>query len=188
MTNIFQIILGSSIVTTIATSIVTYIFHKRTERINAEIKREFEMRSQIQTTYFEWKKQTSELLGQVYIYLNRTSKAFEKKYSKLDKYDPYFEDEIIYTSNKRIRDLIIENGHHIPPELLEEASNLVEHYDAWLVKYHNLREVNNDTMTIQIYVGPDGFRFPDKAEEKFKESYVKLFNMITNYNSQTICK
>lgn len=179
MSEIFQIILGSSVVTTIGTSIISYFFHRRTERSNAEIKGEFEHLSRIQTTDFEWKKQTTEILGQIYIYLNRTRLAFERKYSRLEKYDQYFEDEIIFTTNKRIRDLVIENGHHIPPELLDEASKLVEHYDAWLIKYNLIRKINKDTSTIHIYVGTDGFPFPEAAEQKFKESYIQLFNFIT---------
>lgn len=139
MSEIMKIILGSSILTTIATGLISYFFHRRTERLNAEIKREFEIRSQIQTTHFKWKKQTSKILGQVYIHLNRTRLLFQNKYSKLKEYDQYLEDEILFVSNKYIRDSILENGHHIPPELLEEASRLVEHYDAWLVKYHNSR-------------------------------------------------
>ncbi|MDN3654491.1 hypothetical protein QWZ08_02570 [Ferruginibacter paludis] len=63
--------------------------------------------------------------------------------------------------------------------MLGEASSLVEHYDAWPVKYNLFRKINNDASTTQIYVGPDGFRFPENAEEKFKKSYITLFNTIT---------
>ena len=174
MTDLFKIILGSSIVTSFLTSIIAYIFHKKTERTNAEIKREFEILSHD----FEWKQKTTELLGQVYIHLNRTSRAFQNKYSKLENYNAFYEDEIIFTSNKRIRDILLENGHYLPPELLDEASKLIEHYDVWLVKYNNLRKVNNDKSTIQIYVGPDGFNFPENAEEIFKEKYTKMFQSI----------
>ncbi|MDN3654492.1 hypothetical protein QWZ08_02575 [Ferruginibacter paludis] len=53
MTDVVQIILGSSIVTTITTGIISYLLHQKTERFNAEIKREFENRSAIETTNFE---------------------------------------------------------------------------------------------------------------------------------------
>jgi hypothetical protein len=180
MSEIFQVILGSSLVTTFTTSVIAYFFHKRTERTNAIIKREFEILAQKQNTDFESKKQTTQLLGQVYIYLNRTRKAYENKYSKLTKYDPYFEDEIVFASNKRLRDLILDNGHHIPPDLLEDASKIVEHFDVWFTKYNTLRKVEKDIITIHVYVGPDGFRFPIKAEERFKESYIKLYNFIAS--------
>jgi hypothetical protein len=175
MEDLFKTILGSSIVTTILTSAIVYYFHKKTERNNAEIKHEFDKISQIYNTDFEWRKQTTELLGQVYTHLNRTRLAFENTYSKLKKYDSNFEDEIMHTSNKKIRDILLENGHHLPPELLGEASKLIEHYDAWLIKYHTVRKVNEDKNTIHIYVGPDGFAFPEKAEGMFKEKYEEMF-------------
>ena len=69
----------------------------------------------------------------------------------------------------------------IPPEIIEEASKLVEHYDAWLVKYQKLRIEQKDTKTVHIYVGPDGIPYPDDAEEKFKSQYIRLFNQLTTY-------
>ena len=178
MEDLFKTILGSSIVTTILTSAIVYYFHKKTERSNSEIRHEFDRIAQIHNTDFEWRKKTTELLGQVYIHLNRTRLAFENTYCKLKKYDPNFEDEIMYTSNKKIRDILLENGHHLPPELLGEASKLIEHYDAWLIKYHNMRKVNNNESTIHVYVGPDGFAFPDKAEGMFKDKYEEMFRKI----------
>ncbi len=178
MPEILQIIIGSTLTTTFLTSIIAYLFHKRTERTNALIKREFEILAQRQNTDFESKKQTAQLLGQVYIYLNRTRKSYENKYSKLKQYDQYYEDEIVLKSNQQLRTLLLENGHHIPPDLLEDASKIIEHFDVWLSKYHQIRKINNDTNTIQIYVGPDGFRFPIMAEEKFKESYIKLYESL----------
>jgi hypothetical protein len=176
MSELLQQILGSSIVTALFTAVIAYFFHKRTERQNAVIKREFEALSKKDSTYFEWRKNTVELLGQVYIHLNRLSLAFKNKYSKLKEYDPFFEDEIIYQSNKHIRDLLLNNGHFLPPELLDEASKLVEHFDIWLNKYNEIRILNKDIQTKKIYVGPDGFRFPENAEKMFKEKYVEMFN------------
>jgi hypothetical protein len=178
MRELYQTILGSSIVTTIFTSAIAYYFHKREQQVNSEIKREFDRISQILNTDFEWKRQTTELLGQVYIHLSRTRIAMDNTYSKLQAYDPIFEDEVIYHSNKVIRDILIANGHHLPPELLDEASKLIEHYDAWLVEYHKIRKINHDTATIQIYVGPMGFAFPSEAEGKFKEKYQGMFEEI----------
>lgn len=175
MEDLFKTILGSSIVTTILTSAIVYYFHKKTERRNAEIRHEFDKIAQIHHTDFEWRKQTTELLGQVYTHLNRTRLAFENTYSKLKKYDANFEDEIMFASNKKIRDILLENGHHLPPELLGEASKLIEHYDAWLIKYHHIRKVNDDKVTIHIFVGPDGFKFPEKAEGMFKDTYEEMF-------------
>lgn len=181
MEDLLKTILGSSIITTILTSAIVYYFHKKTERTNSEIRHEFDRLARIQSTDFEWQKQTTELLGQVYTHLNRTRLAFENTYRKLKKYDANFEDEIMYTSNKKVRDILLENGHHLPPELLGEASKLIEHYDAWLIKYHTIRKVNNDQTTIHVYVGPDGLGFPDKAEGMFKEKYEEMFQSIRQF-------
>lgn len=183
MDNVLQIILGSSIGTSIFTGIIGYFFHQKTERLNAEIKHEFEVRSRIQNNDLEWKKQSAKLLGQVYLHLNRTRLAFRNIYSELDRYDEHVENEIMLNSNKHIRDSLLDNGHYIPPELLEEASRLVEHYDAWLIKYHKLRTELNDTKTIQVYVGPDGVPFPADAEEKFKAGYISVFRQIMISNT-----
>lgn len=152
----------SALIAGIMSAIVTF-FLNRKERVEA--------------ARLEWKKETAALLGQVYVHLNRTSKAFHA-YDRLEEFDKYFEDEIIYASNKKIRDIILENGHHIPPDLLTEANALVEHYDAWLVEYNNTRNITRDTKKAQIYVGPKGYRFPEKAEQKFKEAYIRLFKEI----------
>src|ERR1700752_3772838 len=122
MGDFLKIILGSSVLTTILTSTYAYFLQKRTERSTALLKREFEILSQAQNTDFEWKKKTTELLGQVYIHLNRTRLSFENKYSKLTTYDEVYEDEVVFVSNKKIHDLLLDNGHYLPPELLEQAA------------------------------------------------------------------
>ncbi|WP_449397779.1 hypothetical protein [Chryseobacterium wanjuense] len=176
MSELLQQILGSSIVTALFTAVIAYFFHLRTERQNAVLKREFEVLSKKDSSYFEWRKNTVELLGQVYIHLNRLKLAFQNKYSKIKEYDPFYEDEIIYQSNKHIRDLLISNGHYLQPELLNEASKLIEHFDVWLTKYHQTRVMQKDLHSKQIYVYLDGFQFPENAEKMFKEKYVEMFN------------
>ena len=180
MSETLQIILGSTLATTLFTSIIAFLFHKKTERTNALLKREFELLAQRDNTDLEFKKQSAQLLGQVYMYLNRTRKSYKNKYSILKEYNQYYEDEIVYKSNQQLRTLLLENGHYIPPNLLEEASNIVEHFDVWFSKYHQIRKINKDTETIQIYVGPDGFHFPITAENKFKESYIKLYESLVS--------
>ncbi|GAB0157420.1 hypothetical protein CHRYSEOSP005_26950 [Chryseobacterium sp. Alg-005] len=178
MSELLKQILGSTITTTLITSVIVYFFHKRTEKQNALIKREFEKLSQKDNAHFEWRKNTVELLGQVYIHLNRTSLGFKNTYSKLKKYDPFYENEIMYHSNKHIRDVLISNGHYLPPDLLDEATKLIEHFDAWLTKYNQVRTIEKNDQIKQIYVGPDGFRFPENAEKMFKDKYVEMFNSL----------
>lgn len=178
MSELLKQILSSTLITTLITSAIVYFFHKKTERQNAVLKREFDELSKKDTVHFEWRKNTVELLGQVYIHLNRISSGFKNKYSKMKEYDPYYEDEIMYYSNKHIRDVLINNGHYLPPELLDEANKLIEHFDIWLSKYNQIRSVEKNDQIKQIYVGPDGFRFPENAEKMFKEKYIEMFNIL----------
>jgi len=169
---ILAIILGSGALS----SLTTFFLHRRTERITEEVRREFEKYQQAQVRDIEWKKESTKILGQIYLHLNRTITAFNRTYSKLSSYDAVFEQEVMYASNKHIRDIILTHGHFIPPSLITDATKLVEHYDAWLVKYQKLRINERNHKICQIYVGPDGFRFPEDSEEKFKAAYIKQFN------------
>lgn len=177
MNDVIKIILGSTFCTTIFSGLITYYFHNRTELFNAKLKREYEERAQVQITDFEWKKETLKVLGQVYIHLNRTRVAFLNTYSKLKEYDGYYEDEILYKSNTYIRDLLIENSHQIPPDLLDDATKLIEHYDNWISKYHKIRIKNKDFERVHIYVveNSDGVGFPPESEARFQKNYINLF-------------
>lgn len=171
MEDLLQTLISSTVITSLLTAAIAYYFNKKAESIKQELNRV----AQLHSSDLEWKKKTTELLGQVYIHLNRTNKAYEAtKSSKV--YNQLHEEEVFYNSNKKIRDLLLENGHHIPPELLEEAANLIEHYDQWLIKYQQLRVIGQNTEIPHIYVGPDGFRFPANAEANFKKKYEELFH------------
>jgi hypothetical protein len=174
MIEIIQTILGSSIITTALTAPIIYFFHKRTERTNAKIKHEFERLTNIKTADFDWQRKTTELLGQVYLHLNRTRFA-TTAYFKMTVYNAFFEDEVIYNSNLKVRNMLLENGHYLPPELLEDAAELLAHYDLWLAKYNAVRKEAKDFTTVHIFVGPDGSPFPSKAEGKFKKKYEDMF-------------
>lgn len=178
MNEILNQIVSNTIITGFFTAIIAYFFHKRTERNTSIIKREFEALSKKDHSYFEWQQNTVELLGQVYIHLNRLKLAFQNRYSKIKEFDKFYEDEIILKSNQHIRDLLIDNGHFLPPELLGEAAKLIEHFDIWLTKYNQLRINDKDIHTKQIYVGPDGFHFPESAEKLFKDKYIEMFTKL----------
>lgn len=170
MEELLKTLISSTIITSAVTAAVAYYFNRKAESLKQELSRV----SQLHSSDLEWKKKTTELMGQVYIHLNRTNRAF-KKTNTQEVYHQYQEEEIFYSSNKKVRDLLLENGHHIPPELLQEATDLIEHYDQWLIKFQRLRIAEKNTKIPQIFVGPDGFRFPEHAEEKFKKKYEELF-------------
>src|SRR5688572_4787015 len=97
---IISIVLGSSALT----SIITFLLHRRTTKITAEIQKEFEEYANKHASDLEWKRESTKVLGQVYIHLNRTIKAMERTYGKLNSYDSSFENQVMFSSNKHIRD------------------------------------------------------------------------------------
>ena len=118
-----------------------------------------------------WKEQSlSELLGPVNMLLDRTDSAFKRwKPNSL-----FLEAEIIAKSNSKIRDLLLEKGHLIPPELLPDATKLVEHYDKWLEKYdENSKNLKShpEKKSSFTFVGPDGYPFPRQSADKFQKSF-----------------
>ena len=76
------------------------------------------------------------------------------------------------TGNETIRDLLLTKGHLIPPELLEDAGKLVEHYDVWLEKFEKQRSSENpDPEAKFVFAGPDGFPFPSESEKRFQDKF-----------------
>lgn len=167
---IFSTMIGGLISGAVISAIVGFLFHKRTVTIQEQIRSQFEI---IRSKRI-WKEQSiSELLGPVNMLLDRTEIAFKRWNAD----DLFLEAEIIAKSNQTIRDLLLEKGHLIPPELLPEASKLIEHYDRWLEKYDENRKKENpkhqDSFT---FVGPEGYPFPRQSAIKFQQFFKNYWN------------
>jgi len=64
---------------------------------------------------------------------------------------------------------------------MEHGNELVKHYDVWLEEFGKFRESENPLEIKKfIFAGPQGFPFPKKAEEKFKEKYAELWKKLYN--------
>ncbi|MFC1523593.1 hypothetical protein ACFL6N_02255 [Thermodesulfobacteriota bacterium] len=116
-----------------------------------------------------WKEESvANLLGPLNMQFDRTKRAFGRWRKK----NLFLEAKVVKVGNEIIRNLLLEKAHLIPPELLDDAGKLVEHYDVWLEKYENQRESESpDLETAFVFVGPDGFPFPVKSEQKFRDKY-----------------
>ena len=116
-----------------------------------------------------WKEQSvSELLGPMNMLLDRTNLAFER----WGENDLFLEAEIIAKSNQKIRDLLLEKGYLIPPNLLIDASKLIEHYDRWLQEYDDNRRTKEPKQQDKFtFVGTKGFEFPRKSADKFQKIF-----------------
>ncbi len=118
-------------------------------------------------------KSVSDLLGPIYMQFDRTKRAFKRYNSQ----NLFLEAKVIMEGNLAIRDLLLTKGHLIPPELLEDAGELVQHYDRWLEEFHKIRSKENpDLNTPFVFVGTQGFPFPSDSEEKFKKKFKEMWN------------
>ena len=142
----------------VVSTVIALIFKGFLTKIEAEVK-----------SKRNWKEDSvSELLAPVNMQLDRTKRAFRRWNSK----NLYLEAKVVRAGNEIIRDLLLSKGHLIPPELLEDAGKLIEHYDVWLEKFDSQRVSENpDLETEFIFVGPDGFPFPSEAEKNFQNKY-----------------
>lgn len=116
-----------------------------------------------------------ELLYPMILHFKRTKRAFEAwSLVNSDRPNEYIE-KVIRDSNFAIRELLYDKWHLIPDEYIPHASALVEHYNAWLKKYEDLRPSGiRDKTESFVFVGPDGKPFPFTAEEQFSKLYETL--------------
>jgi hypothetical protein len=150
-------------------AIIGVIFHHRARQIEQQIKNEFDKRLDVFRSARAWKERSvSELLGPVFLQLERTQRAFKRWSGK----NLYLEAKIIKEGNTIIRDLLLSRPHLIPPPLLEDAAKLIEHYDRWLEEFEATRSVGEPMLNQAfVFVGPQGYPFPKESEQAFKEVF-----------------
>ncbi|MDH3440878.1 MAG: hypothetical protein OEM63_09010 [Gammaproteobacteria bacterium] len=160
-----QLVLAGLLSGAVASVVVGVGFTAYVTRVEEEI------RSQRQ-----WKEESvAELLGPINIQFDRTKRAFERWESK----NLYLELKIIKIGNETIRDLLLTKGHLIPPELLDDAGKLIEHYDVWLEIFEKQRGGNEPDLEAPFtFAGPAGYPFPRGSERNFKEKYGLYWNQL----------
>jgi hypothetical protein len=58
---------------------------------------------------------------------------------------------------------------------MDDAHQLIEHYDAWLEAFDRVRgDPATSNETAFVFVGPIGLPFPKSAEANFKAEFRKL--------------
>jgi hypothetical protein len=168
-----QAVISGVLSGSVVAALLGVVFRKRTEQIAAEIKQRFEYEMLRHRSQTEWQDQVlSKLLGPMVMQLDRTSRAFMRWQNK----NLYVETKVIFEGNKVIRDLLLSNGHLIPPDLFEDAGRLVEHYDRWFEEYEKVRGGQEPGIDQPfVFVGPAGFPFPSDAEKRFKERFQQIW-------------
>jgi hypothetical protein len=103
---------------------------------------------------------------------DRTKRAFGRWRSK----NLYLETKVIREGNLTIRNLLLTKGYLIPPELLNDAGKLVEHYDRWLEEFEKKRSSEQPDLDSEFtFVGPQGFPFPTQSEANFKAKFEQMW-------------
>ena len=94
---------------------------------------------------------------------------------------------MIREGNVAARNLLLDRGHLIPPELLDDAGKLIEHYDRWLEEFERVRSAESPENDKRfVYVGPQGFPFPVVSDERFRAAFRRLWNeLYGQYPSQS---
>ncbi len=123
-----------------------------------------------------WKEQSvAELLGPMNIQFDRTKRAFDRWNQK----NLFLEAKVIKDGNETIRNLLLTKGHLIPPELLDDAGKLIQHYDVWLEIFERQRGGQKPDLESEfVFSGPAGHPFPEDAERKFREKYREFWDRL----------
>ena len=76
-------------------------------------------------------------------------------------------------ANRKARDLLVTKATLVPPELRQDALQLVEHYDAWFAEYERVRGPGKTDQAPFVFAGPAGFPVPQNAERKLREGLAR---------------
>jgi hypothetical protein len=173
MDDFIKLLLAGILSGSVISSVMAFLLYSRTTKIAEDIKSEYAKGMTIFASSRVWKeKSVSQLLGPLYMQFDRTQRAFDRWQAK----NLFLEAKVIRDGNLTIRDLLLSKADLIPPELLDDAGRLVEHYDRWLEEFERLRgKEKPDLDTTFVFVGTQGFPFPSDAETKFRNEFRKMW-------------
>jgi hypothetical protein len=152
------LIVGSLLSGSVIAAVLGFVFNRQLERSRT-----------IFVSTRAWKERSvSELLGPVYIQLDRTERAF-RRYSGQNL---FLEAKVLREGNLAVRDLLLAKADLIPPDLLKDAGELIEHYDRWAEEFERVRAAEKpDLDTPFVFVGPQGYPFPRPAADRFQQAF-----------------
>lgn len=176
LNSFYTSLLSAIVSSTVAGIVVGVVVLRRAETIKREVEVKFQTLQATFQTQRSWQQSSvAELLGPLVIQFDRTRRAFDRWRNK----NLFLEAKVIRKGNLAIRDLLLKSPHLIPPELLEHAGVLIEHYDRWLEEYERIRlDTEPELQTPFVFVGPAGYPFPHEAEKAFKLKYHLLWRSL----------
>jgi hypothetical protein len=145
--------------------------------VGAVINRRFTAALEVWRSRRGWEESSvAELLGPVFIQLDRTKRAFDRWDGK----NLFLEAQVVRAGNLAIRDLLLSKPHLIPPELRDAASTLILHYDVWLEEFDRVRATQTlgESQHDFVFAGPKGYSFPVQADEKFRNAFHETWNKL----------
>jgi len=74
--------------------------------------------------------------------------------------------KVLKKANDSIRITLLNNHDLIPDDLLEDANELIEHYDIWINKWIKLEQKLHPNVKDE-FVFQNKFTFPSNSEKKF---------------------
>jgi len=152
----------------IVSGILGYFFLNREERLKKTIEAEFKKRDTYFNAQFDYKRRAlEELLAPIMMQLKRSSITLTT-YEAND----HYRENIFKQCNETIRNLLLEKGYLIPPDLQSEAGDFLKHYDGWLQHHHQLRKVDKDMDKSFVFTHD----FPHAAEKAFCQKYAQYRN------------
>jgi hypothetical protein len=175
-------ILSAAVAAAVIGAIIGALLLRRNTLLQESIKLQFAQLGAIASSQRVWKERSiTELLGPVYMQLDRTERAFARWRAQ----NVFLESKVIKEGNQIIRDLLLAKAHLIPPDLLQDAGLLVEHYDRWLEEFAKVRgDTDPDLKQAFVFVGPQGYPFPrpsaKKFERRFREIWAELYEGLAN--------
>ncbi|MFO1080360.1 MAG: hypothetical protein U1E23_07035 [Reyranellaceae bacterium] len=172
MSDFWQVTLGGLLGSGIASTLAAALLLRRNKVLESDIKRQFDEALKVFESKRLWKEAClSQLLGPAVMQLDRTRRAFHRWSGK----NLYLEAKIVREGNITIRDLFLAKGHLIPPDLMDAAGRLIEHYDRWLEEFDDKRNRESPSSEdMFVFAGPAGYPFPTDAERKIAEAFRAL--------------
>ena len=118
----------------------------------------------------ESERMLMEVLGQVHMQMKRAEAAYR---SYLNDGRKFIYTLILRDSNTAVRDLLLERGYLLPAALQDDALQLIEHLDIWLVKWHELRERTHPSLDAPFVFANESV-YPKQSAQNLAAAYAAI--------------
>lgn len=112
----------------------------------------------------------AEVLGPVHMQMKRAEAAYR---SYLDDGRKFIYTLVLRDSNTAMRDILLARGYLLPAELQEDALQLIEHLDIWLIKWHETRERTNPALD-DPFVFANESVYPRRSAQNLEAKYAEI--------------